>query len=125
MDEGTVRALGCYQRPKSGQDWEHESLTLTSLLIKPISPAEGQGYCCKGQAALSQQPGPGVREKFWLPTGKHGEKPAISMLHMVPVWGEEGRIFLKFKISSLFLFYSTSAPRLEEAAQAFQSISPR
>lgn len=94
MDEGTGGAPGCYQRPKSGQDWEQESLTLTSFLIKPMSPAEGQGYCCKGQAALSQGPGPGMREKVWLPTGKHGGKPALSMLHGPSLGaGDGGRIF--------------------------------
>lgn len=67
-----------------------------------------------------------MREKVWLPTGKHGGKAAFSMLHGPSLGaGDEGEDFLKFKISILFLFYSTSAPRLEEAAQAFQSISPR
>lgn len=89
MDEGIFRALGCYQRPKSGQDWEHESLTLTSLLIKPISPGS---KVLLQRASISE--GLASHWEAWREASNQHAPHGPSL-----VGGKEGRIFLNLKLA--------------------------
>lgn len=59
---------------------------------KPGLRIEGGGYPCKGQAALSQKPGPrsGKEDRFPLGNTKGNQCDPSHGRWLTPIWGERG-----------------------------------